>query len=57
MRETEERVAKRAKTGDTSVDVHSAEASAPAEQHTEEASASSQQAYAQELFGELILTM
>ena len=53
MTDTEERVAKKAKRGDTSVDVHSAEASAPAEQQTEEAAAPSQQAYAEELFGML----
>lgn len=42
--------------GDTSVDVHSAEASAPAEQHTGEAAAPSQQKQAQELFGASLLS-
>ena len=44
------------RAGDTSVDVHSAEASAPAEQHTGEAAAPSQQTQAQDLFGASVLS-
>ena len=43
--------AKKARTSDTSVDVHSQEATAPAEQQTAEAAAPSQQKAAQDLFG------
>ena len=43
--------AKKAKT-DTSVDVHTAEASAPAEQQLEDATGPSQQSQVQRMFGE-----
>ncbi len=45
------RSAKRARTDDTSVDVHSAEASAPAEQQNGDATAPSEQQAATDLFG------
>ncbi len=43
--------AKRARTDDTSVNVHGAEASASAEQQTNDAAGPSQQQYASETFG------
>ena len=43
--------AKRARTGDTSVDVHGAEASASAEQQTNDAAGPSQQQHASRTFG------
>lgn len=43
--------AKRAKTDDTSVDVHGAEASASAEQQTNDATGPSQQQHASKVFG------
>lgn len=45
--------AKRPRTGDTSLDVHSLQATAPAEQQTSDAAGPSQQSAAQDMFGKL----